>query len=216
VTAEANTSAYWTGGYADLGAWGDPHPYGSEETYSAAAAWLFPACATVEDWGAGPAWFRRYCPPGTSYLPIDFAETAVRPGWSEVLTADLATYESTRPDGILMRHVLEHNDSWAEILVNALSSFTRRMVLVTFIPLVPVTFCAGPGSPGRDWNFAREDLAGPMAELLAGDFEMTTRTAFGSEHVWLLERPSEEIPVHSVDPAGPCSIPRCEVHRGRP
>jgi hypothetical protein len=179
-----NTAPYWDGGY---GQWPEALPYGSEETY-AEVGWLGEVCASIEDWGAGPAWARRFVPEGVDYLPVDFAANAIRAGWSEVL-ADLATYASTRPDGIFMRHVLEHNDSWAEILANAVGSFRKRMVLVTFIPLVAETFLAGPESPGRDWNFAREDLTGLMGGLLVSDYGVVSRTAYGGEHVFRLERP---------------------------
>lgn len=185
MAATPNTTAsYWDGGYKQ---WPERLPYGSEETYAEALPWLLETCTSIEDWGAGPAWARRWIPDGVSYLPIDFAASAIRPGWSEVC-ADLAGYESTRPDGIFMRHVLEHNDHWSDILANAVASFRKRMVLVTFIPMVETTFAAAPDLPGRDWNFARADLVDLMGGLLADDHEVVTRTAFGSEHVFRLER----------------------------
>ena len=180
-----STAAYWDSGYAQ---WQVPVPYGSEHTYHEAMCWLLETCRSIEDWGAGPAWARRWLPAeGVDYLPIDFAEHAIRPGWSHV-QADLASYVSTRPDGILIRHVLEHNDGWAAILANALGSFRKRMALVTFTPLVPKTYAAAPDSPGRDWHFAVEDLTGPMGDMLVRHYGMTTKTTFGGENVFLLER----------------------------
>jgi hypothetical protein len=182
----AQPAAYWTWGYAQP-AWAEAVPYGSEETYEIGMGWLVPACRSVEDWGAGPAWARRWVPEDVTYLAVDFAATAIRPGWSQV-QADLASYVSAGPDGIFMRHVLEHNDAWAVILANAVASFTRRMCLVTFIPLAGETRCLAPQLPGRDWQFAREDLVALMAGTLREDFNVPSKTAFGSEHVFLLAR----------------------------
>jgi len=180
----ADTSAYWDSGYR---LWPGRVPYGSEETYGQSLTWLLETCRSIEDWGAGPAWARNWIPEGVRYLPIDFAASAVRPGWSEVL-ADLATYESTRPDGIFMRHVLEHSDAWREILANALASFTRRMVLVTFIPLAEQSFAETPHLPGRDWHLGRAELLGMLGDLLTGEYDQPSRTTHGGEHVFRLER----------------------------
>ena len=38
-----------------------------------------------------------------------------------------------------MRHVLEHNTHWQEILANALASFQKKMTLIIFTPFVDET-----------------------------------------------------------------------------
>ena len=38
-----------------------------------------------------------------------------------------------------MRHVIEHNWGWKEIIMNAISSIKKKMVLILFTPLSEVT-----------------------------------------------------------------------------
>jgi hypothetical protein len=176
---------YWDGGYAQ---WPAPVPYGSEETYAECVGWLAQVCRSIEDWGAGPAWARRFVPEGVSYLPVDFSAQACRPGWSQVC-ADLATYRSTKPDGILMRHVLEHDPAWRAVLDNALDSFGKRMCVVVHTPLAEgATVALEGGPPGWSFSFAREDLTVMMGGLLVDDHHVVSQTAFGGEHVFMLER----------------------------
>ena len=101
--------------------------YGGLASYQIAGAFLS-NCATVEDWGCGYGTFRSHCV-SKSYVGIDGSKSP-----AAELVVDLRTYTS-HVDGILLRHVLEHNPvGWDEILANALASFSRRMVLVTFTP----------------------------------------------------------------------------------
>lgn len=107
-----------------MGDWIHHYRYGVEESYEVGMKWLAP-CATVEDWGCGPAYSKRYRK-GT-YLGLDgtagFCDRVV----------DLRTYRSSVP-GIFMRHVLEHNHDWKQIIEGALASFTERMSLIFFTP----------------------------------------------------------------------------------
>src|SRR5919109_3839778 len=104
----------------------EPWAYGDPTSYEIGAAWLV-GCALVEDWGCGAGWLRTLLPPdryrGLDGTASPFCDAVV----------DLVTYRSTVP-GVLLRHVLEHNYAWAQILDNALASFTERMALILFTP----------------------------------------------------------------------------------
>jgi hypothetical protein len=115
----------WAAQYASATV--DPQPYGASRSYELGAAALAD-CATVEDWGCGLGWFKQFLPGGITYLGVDGSSSP----HADVVD-DLATRRST-VDGIFMRHVLEHNYHWQDVLDNALASFTRRMVLVIFTP----------------------------------------------------------------------------------
>ena len=86
-------------------------------------------CQTVEDWGCGLGWFRRYISPPREYLGIDGSASPFAD-----IVHDLRTYRSGKPHGILMRHVLEHNHHWKPILDNAIASFTKGLCLILFTP----------------------------------------------------------------------------------
>jgi hypothetical protein len=182
----AQMRAHWDGGYAS---WPQPVPYGSTETYAECVPWLAEVCASIEDWGAGTMWAANWVPEWVDYRPVDWSQVAAdRWGPPGVTVADLAIYESTRPDGIFMRHVLEHNPAWPDILGNALRSFRKRMCLVVFTPLAEGYTRALAGGPDWSYSFTREDLTGPMGELLVEDHHVASQTAYGGEHVFRLER----------------------------
>lgn len=164
--------------YADVT---EPTPYGETTTYERGFAWLAEACATVEDWGCGSAWGRRYWTSG-GYTGIDGSPETSR--FADVL-ADLRTYFSSRPDGIFMRHVLEHNGEWPLVLTNALASFRRRMVLVLFTPFGLSTARLDNG-PGLDLSFRQEDITAFFdAAGLSWRLEtLTTDTQYHVEHIF--------------------------------
>ena len=108
-----------------------PWPYGDTMSYEIGAAWLA-ECAMVEDWGCGACWLRTLLP-SARYRGLD---RTASPFCDAVV--DLVAYRSRVP-GVFMRHVLEHNDAWAQILDNAVASFTERMVLILFTPERSVT-----------------------------------------------------------------------------
>lgn len=106
----------------------EPWPYlidGSDETYRLGAALL--QGMLVEDWGCGLGWFKTF----HDGLCIGIDGT---PSVGADIVEDLATRETSTP-GLFMRHVLEHNENWEEILSNAVASFTKRLVLVLYTPL---------------------------------------------------------------------------------
>lgn len=101
--------------------------YGTEASYRRAALLLDHRDWTVADWGCGGAAAKKYFTKA-SYKGIDGS-----PGFADVV-ADLLDYRE-KSDGILLRHVLEHNYDWRRILENAIAS-ARRLVVVVFF-LVP-------------------------------------------------------------------------------
>lgn len=161
-----------------LGRWADLYEGAHERraygfyspTYQAAAGWLSP-CFLIEDWGGGLGWFRRYveeyaprlitqryrCIDGTATMFVD-----------EV--ADLRTYKpAPKPDGILLRHVLEHNAEWVTVLENMLGSFRKRACVVVYTPFGDRTRDLGEDRSGLDVpviSFAMDDLRGVMGERL--------------------------------------------------
>lgn len=112
-----------------LGRWDyGPHApvpkYGTAESYRAACEWLDALCETVEDWGCGTAaakpYFKR-----AKYIGVDGS-----PGYADVID-DLRGRRSVA-DGILLRHVLEHNYDWPLVVVNAARS-CRWLAIVFFL-----------------------------------------------------------------------------------
>jgi len=104
--------------------------YGSKKTYKLAADFLADM-EEVEDWGCGAGGFKQFYK--GKYIGIDGTDN---PFVDKV--ADLRTYRSS-VDGIMMRHVLEHNYDWKDVLEGAVSSFKKKFCLVLFTPFVRVT-----------------------------------------------------------------------------
>lgn len=156
----------WDRWYSLLAPGGDPEPYGDSPTYALAGSFLAD-CATVEDWGCGKGWMRRMIDPG-KYVGVDGSASP----FADVI-ADLAGYRSD-VDGIVLRHVLEHDHRWAQILTNAASSFRVRLVVVLFTPMTSETgeiaWNEDPGVP--DISFAMGDLL----DLLPDDVDVETLT----------------------------------------
>jgi hypothetical protein len=103
----------------------DDYPYGDDTTYKLGMEWLSD-CERVEDWGCGTTYARKFC--RGWYTGIDGGEGRAH------FVKDLRFYTSN-VEGIFMRHVLEHNEDWKMILCNAISSFTKKMVIILFTPL---------------------------------------------------------------------------------
>ena len=161
-----------------------PRSYGPADTYRIAADWL--EGLAVADWGCGYGAFRAHH--RGAYLGVDGTAGAAD------VVADLRSYR-TPSEGVLLRHVLEHNPDWRPILDGAIASFTRRMVLVVFTP----------DSPGRLERLLAHlpeldvcDLALPFAEI-EGAFaagavrvrerrHLPTATGYDGETIWLVER----------------------------
>jgi hypothetical protein len=154
-----------------------PRPYGDTTTYRIAEQWL--AGLPVEDWGCGYGWYKTIH--DGDYLGIDGT-----PGYADIVT-DLVTYRSETP-GLLLRHVLDHNVDWYDILTNAADSCTHTLVVILFVP------------PTRDdtttligWNrqLGVPDLALPhdtIADYCPEWVDYRTDTQHGTERVYVRRR----------------------------
>ena len=138
--------------------------YGDEASYQAAADWLDWPGWIVEDWGCGCAFARRFFRHAT-YIGIDGSQN----DYADICRVELDARFS-KSDGLLMRHVLDHNEGWRAVLNRAASCCQRRMVIDLFIPFGPVTRIVDRTSPTEmrypdivNMQFRREDL---MEELL--------------------------------------------------
>lgn len=157
--------------------------YGNTKTYQLAGDFLAD-CETVEDWGCGTCGFKEHCK--GKYIGVDGSKTP----FTDVV-ADLRTYLS-RADGIMMRHVLEHNYDWKDVLLNALHSFEKKLCIVLFTPFVEQTgeiaHNKKHGVDVPDIAFNREELEEYFDHL---DWRMETHrsgTHYGEEHIYYIKR----------------------------
>ena len=159
--------------------------YGAAITYQFAAAFLG-GCKDIEDWGCGRGGFRAYCP--GNYIGVDGSRT---PYATKI--AELGGYRSS-VDGILLRHVLEHNYNWPPILEAAVQSFRKRLCVVLFTPFADTTRelrhnrKAGVDVP--DLSLAKADIEAHFAGLewrLVEDIKTTSQ--YGIEHIYCVWRP---------------------------
>ncbi|MGH7895325.1 MAG: glycosyltransferase, partial [Candidatus Binatia bacterium] len=160
-----------------------PFPYGDEVTYRKGLAFL-DGHGTIEDWGAGTGYARRFVVKSV-YRAVDGSPSL---GVDQVV--DLRTYRSDAAC-IFMRHVLEHNADWRSILENALHSFGRRMVLVVFTPFAHETqeLATWRGIP--DLAFRKDEIVAHFAGLEWREESVETNTEYLREHIFYLERRSE-------------------------
>lgn len=156
----------------------EPFPYDDERAYREGMP-LLADCETVEDWGCGTAWAKRYRE--GAYVGVDMA-----PGYADVV-ADLRTYRSD-VDGIFMRSVLEHNHDWRAILDNALASARKRLVLVLFTPMQPATVNIIDTPNGiPNIGFAAEDIESAFGDREFRHEDWYTDTVFGFERLYVVE-----------------------------
>jgi len=158
-----------------------------DTTYKLAASWLWD-CQEVEDWGCGLGPFKSFCNPNTQYIGIDGSQTSI-----VNRIVDLETYTSS-VEGLLIRHVLEHNYEWRKILENALRSFTKRFCLVLFTPFSSggtqqLAFWEHVGRGVPDLSLSREEIVSLFSGMSWTSQEyIPTRTQYGIEHVFFVER----------------------------
>lgn len=156
--------------------------YGTGDTYRLAAEWL-KDCPEVADWGAASCHFHRYLPTTCKYIPVD--GTLQCPLDVGQVVADLATYR-TPTDGILLRHVLDMTDRWADVLRNAVASARRRLVVVTFTPDAEQTHLHKMKSGWPVWHFNPNDLRDIMGARLVREHAVQTTHP---ERVYYVEVP---------------------------
>jgi SAM-dependent methyltransferase len=161
-----------------------PFPYGGDDlTYKKAMDFLSD-CEVVEDWGCGTAYAKRFCTI-PKYVGIDGSESKFADK-----VADLREYVS-EADGILMRHILEHNHDWRKVLENALKSFKKKFVLVIFTPFQEKTkvlaLNAGYGNV-PDIGFRKQDLEDLLQGFAYSEQALRTKTQYGVEHIFFVQR----------------------------
>jgi hypothetical protein len=169
----------------------EPELFGDAKTYKTAAAWLKP-CRTIGDWGCGKGGFSTFLNPPQQYFGFDGSQT---PFATEIV--DLASFRFVT-EGILLRHVIEHDLHWQAILKNAAASFTKRMVVVLFTPMLdpPKTMrCIGfqaldGGAEVVNLSFSADTIVDTVgSELLVDVKAVQSNTQFGAETVFRFERP---------------------------
>ena len=174
---------------SNVGKWGyetfqAPTAYDDPLSYSLGAEFL-KDCKTIEDWGCGTCFFSTVLDPSISYKGIDGS-------WSKFTSElhDLVEYRSpSQPDGIFMRHILEHNHDWRAVLENALASFRRKMVLIIFTPWVDETRVLVNNANGvPDIAFAPKDIGAYLEPFDYTLHEVETKTQYGVEHIFYIER----------------------------
>lgn len=164
--------------------------YGNTVTYQLAEDFL--KNLSVEDWGSGTGAFKRIH--RGSYLGIDGSKN---PFVDKVV--DLRNYKSN-VEGIMMRHVLEHNIEWKKVLDNAISSFKRRFCLVLFTPFSKKTKVIAQnkkhGVDVPDISFSKKDIERYFKDLKWKLTEnIKTKTGYEAEHIYFVEKPKPKIAV---------------------
>lgn len=129
-----------------LGQWteyskGIQRPYGEVRSYIEAAKFLDIPNTTVEDWGCGWGYARQFFK-HAKYIGVDGSQSA----YCDVVD-DLRTRVSSA-DGILLRHVLEHNIMWQWVLQSAIRAANSRICLVFFLPFANIPNVARDPKPG--------------------------------------------------------------------
>lgn len=158
--------------------------YGDTITYRLAADFMADI-DEVEDWGCGTGGFKRFYK--GKYTGID---GSANPFVDKI--ADLREYRSS-VDGIVMRHVLEHNYDWKSVLENAVASFNKKLCIIFFTPFVDetkeVAHNKKHGVDVPDIAFNRKDIERLFEGLRwSSQDNIKTRTGLGIEHIYYIEK----------------------------
>jgi glycosyltransferase involved in cell wall biosynthesis len=160
----------------------DGYSYGDDATYRKGMEFLDRPGDVIEDWGCGTGYAKKFVTLGT-YRGIDGS-----PGGSTDHVVDLRRYTS-EADCIFMRHVLEHNPFWREILKNALSSFRKRMVLIVFTPFMDETRHLEDSWSGIPTiAFRKQEVTELFEGLSYTEEPLQTDTEYGVEHIFYFEK----------------------------
>ena len=156
--------------------------YADTITYRMAAAFMVDV-KEVEDWGCGTGGFKRFY--RGKYTGIDGSRT---PFADKIV--DLCNYESN-VDGIVIRHVLEHNYQWEKILEAAVRSFTKKLCVILFTPFSDTTkeiaHNRQHGVDVPDLSFCREDIESKFSALCWELFDnISTPSGYGTEHIYFV------------------------------
>jgi hypothetical protein len=148
-------------------------------------------CTNIEDWGCGTGGFKRFFSRENSdkYIGIDGSITP----FSDI-KADLTQYTS-KVDGIFMRHILEHNYEWENILHNACKSFNKKMCLILFTPFSEnetkeIAHNLQHGVDVPDLSFNKDELIKIFTSYnIKFKLEsVKTSTGYNIEHIFYLEK----------------------------
>lgn len=191
-----------SGGETNRGKWGtlitgEQRAFGDEITYHRAAQFLAD-CEQIEDWGCGFGWFSKIMS-GHSDAHVQNLD-GTKTDYSD-RQVNLCCYRS-RAEGILLRHVLEHNHNWRQVLENALHSFQRKLVIVTYTPFTEETHNRGDhefedGTRVPVISFRLEDLQEcfkKYPEISVSEERIQTNTEFRDERLFYLEKMNAAVP----------------------
>lgn len=167
-----------------------PKMYSDVETAERGAIYLNDeGIKQIEDWGCGWGAFKNFIAPHQQYIGIDGSKTP----YADTI-ADLEKYIS-KVDGLYMRHVLEHNHGWRNILQNAIDSFDKKMVLVVFTPFQTETKTIkeyknwnGTNQTMVDIGFRQEDIIEYFDGLAWSLESIKTPTQYDIEHVFYISK----------------------------
>ncbi|MCK9351244.1 MAG: glycosyltransferase domain-containing protein [Candidatus Paceibacterota bacterium] len=170
----------WYKNVGDMGAF----RYGDTVTYGMAADFMADI-EEVEDWGCGTGGFKRFYK--GKYVGVDGSANKFVDK-----VADLRVYR-TNVDGIVMRHVLEHNYDWKPVLENAVASFNKKLCLIIFTPFSDATKQVAHnkkyGVDVPDISFSKKDIEGCFAGLnFRREENIKTKTGYGVEHIYFIEK----------------------------
>jgi hypothetical protein len=152
--------------------------YGQEIVYQKARDFLGDS---VEDWGCGTAWAKRYF---KDYKGIDGSLSI----YTKEVT-DLIKYKSS-VDNILLRQVLEHNYDWKKILDNAKRSFRKKLCITIHTSLSSKTNIVTTGENGiPDISFKKSDILNYLKEFkVSEEFVPTAPFEYGLEWIIYVEK----------------------------
>lgn len=157
--------------------------YGNTETYKLAADFLADI-EVVEDWGTGMGGFKKVF--NGTVIGVDGTKTPFVD-----IVADLRGYASN-VDGIVMRHVLEHNYDWTMVLTNAINSFNKKFCLVIFTPFTEKTkeiaHNASHGVDVPDISFKQADIEHFFAPFKWRMEKLKSRTHYGVEYIYFIQK----------------------------
>lgn len=164
--------------------WDHPAVYrfgNSDKPYIAGMKFLDGVGVTIEDWGCGATWAKKFVKKG-KYIGIDGS-----PDMADVIV-DLREYTSS-PDCIFMRGVLEHNVDWKPVLENAVKSFQKKMCLLVFTPFQDETRVIDEGHHGLpDIGFKKSDLTDIFGMYKYTEETMETATKYETETLFYITK----------------------------
>lgn len=135
---------------------------------------------TVEDWGGGTGWAKRYF---KNYRNVDFS-----PHTNTDEVADLVNYTSD-VDNILMREVLEYNTEWKKILDNVKKSFKKKFCLIISTPFTDKTHISCVSKNGiKEYRFKKEDILNEFNGYKLKEETVKTDHLYGQDWILYVQR----------------------------